>query len=102
MVVMILEKVPAGVRGELSRWLVEVRAGVFVGQVSARVRDKLWEKCEQAKRTGGVTQIWSTNTEQGFAMRMVGDTSRQIVDYEGLQLIRIPRNEDRDGGPSPA
>ncbi len=102
MVVMILEKVPAGVRGELSRWLVEVKTGVFVGQVSARVRDKLWEKCERAKRTGGVTLVWSTNTEQGFAMRMVGDTSRQIVDYEGLQLIRIPRNEGGDGGASPA
>jgi CRISPR-associated protein Cas2 len=87
---MILEKVPAGVRGELSRWLIEVKTGVFVGHVSARVRDKLWEKCEGAKRMGGVTQIWSTNTEQRFEMRMTGDTSREIVDYEGLKLIRVP------------
>ena len=91
MIVMILRKVPAGVRGELSRWLVEVKTGVFVGHVSARVRDKLWEKCVRAKRIGGVTQIWSTNTEQRFEMRMSGDTSREIVDFEGLQLIRIPR-----------
>ena len=91
MIVMVLRKVPAGVRGELSRWLVEVKTGVFVGHVSARVRDKLWEKCVRAKRIGGVTQIWSTNTEQRFEMRMSGDTSREIVDFEGLQLIRIPR-----------
>lgn len=90
MLVMILEKVTPGARGELSRWLVEVKTGVFVGHVSARVRDKLWEKFEQAKRLGGVTQIWSTNTEQKFQMRMTGDTSRQIVEMEGLQLIRIP------------
>ena len=90
MILMILEKVPASVRGELTRWLLEIKTGVFVGHVSARVRDKLWERCIKAKRTGGVTQIWSTNTEQRFAMRMAGDTTREIVDYEGLQLIRIP------------
>jgi CRISPR-associated protein Cas2 len=90
MIVMILEKVPAGVRGELSRWLLEVKTGIFVGHVSARVRDKLWEKCQKARRVGGVTQIWSTNTEQHFEMRMSGDTSREIVDFEGLQLVRIP------------
>lgn len=91
MVVMILEKVPVGVRGELTRWLLEVKTGVFVGHVSARVRDKLWEKCKKAQRVGGVTQIWNTNNEQHFQMRMSGDTSREIVEFEGLQLIRIPR-----------
>lgn len=90
MLVMILEKVPVGVRGELTRWLVEVKTGIFVGHVSARVRDELWEKYEKARRVGGITQIWSTNTEQKFQMRMSGDTSRQIVELEGLQLIRIP------------
>jgi len=90
MIVMLLEKVPASVRGELTRWLLEIKTGVFVGHVSARVRDKLWDKCVKAKRTGGITQVWSTNTEQRFAMRMSGDTTREIVDFEGLQLIRIP------------
>ncbi|MGC9346737.1 MAG: type I-E CRISPR-associated endoribonuclease Cas2e [Anaerolineae bacterium] len=94
MIVMILEKVPASVRGELTRWLIEPKTGVFVGHVSARVRDKLWEKCCKSKRLGGVTQIWSTNTEQRFAMRMAGDTTREIVELEGLQLIRIPRTVD--------
>ena len=90
MVVMVLEKVPVSLRGELTRWLLEVKNGVFVGHLSARVRDKLWQKCCKAKRVGGVTQIWSTNTEQRFKMRMCGDTQREIVDFEGLQLIRIP------------
>ena len=95
MIVMILEKVPASVRGELTRWLVEVKTGVFVGHVSARVRDKLWDKCRTSKRMGGVTQVWSTNNEQRFEMRMAGDTSREIVDFEGVKLIRIPAS----GGP---
>ncbi len=91
MIVIVLEKVPLSVRGELTRWLLEVKNGVFIGHVSARVRDKLWKKCCQAKKVGGVTQIWSTNTEQRYRMRMCGDTQREIVELEGLQLIRIPK-----------
>ncbi len=92
MIIMILESVPTGLRGELSRWLIEPRAGVFVGHVSGMVRDKLWDKGCQNKKTGGILQIWSTNTEQRFQMRHAGDTSRQIVEVEGLQLIQIPHD----------
>lgn len=95
MIIMVLENVPTGLRGELSRWLIEPRAGVFVGHVSALVRDKLWEKCLKAKKTGGVVQAWSTNTEQRFKVRAAGDTSREIVDQEGLQLVMIPHDLDK-------
>ena len=90
MVVMVLEKVPVSVRGELTRWLLEPHPGLFVGHVNAMVRDRLWDKCCKAKRAGGVLQIWTTNTEQRFHMRAHGDTRREIVELEGLQLIRLP------------
>lgn len=90
MVVMVLESVPVSVRGELTRWLIEPHPGLFVGHVNAMVRDRLWEKCCEAKRLGGVVQIWSTNNEQRFLMRAHGDTRREIVELEGLQLIRVP------------
>jgi len=90
MVVIILETVPVGLRGELTRWLIEPHPGVFVGHVSALVRDRLWQKCCQGLRDGGVLQIWSTNTEQRFQMRGYGDTRREIAEFDGLQLIRIP------------
>lgn len=93
MVVMILEKVPNALRGELTRWLVEPHPGVFIGHVNAMVRDRLWDKCCQAKRTGGVVQAWSTNTEQKFKMRAAGETQRTVVDFDGLQLIRIPPHD---------
>jgi len=90
MVVMILEKVPVSLRGELTRWLIEPHPGVFVGHVSAMVRDRLWDKCCKACRDGGVVQIWSSNTEQRFQLRLHGNTRREVVDFEGLQLIRVP------------
>jgi len=88
MVIMVLNNVPVGVRGDLTRWLVEVKSGVYIGQVSARVRDKLWERCMGSKRTGGVFQAWSTNNEQGFRMRMSGILDRCIVDWEGVELVQ--------------
>lgn len=90
MVMMILEKVPTSLRGELTRWLIEPHTGVFVGHVNAMVRDQLWDKCCKAKRAGGVVQIWSTNTEQRFKMRVAGATKRTVADFDGLQLIRVP------------
>ncbi len=87
MVIMLLEKVPLGLRGELSHWLIEIKTGVYIGDVSARVRDKLWDHCLQSKRAGGVFQAWNTNNEQGFQMRMSGIEGKDIFDWEGVQLV---------------
>jgi len=92
MIVMILESVPEGVRGELSRWLIEPHAGVFLGHVNAMVRDRLWDLCCKSCRDGGVIQMWSANNEQRFSVRVFGDTRREIVEYEGVQLVRRPLN----------
>lgn len=88
MIVMILQNVSPSLRGELTRWLIEPRAGVFVGHVSGLVRDRLWEKCIKQRGDGGVIQIWSTNTEQRFAIRSWGETDRDLVEFDGLWLIR--------------
>jgi CRISPR-associated protein Cas2 len=88
MLVMILEQVTRSLRGELTYWLLEVKAGVFVGEVNAMVRDRLWEKCVRARGSGSVFQAWSTNNEQGFKMRISGENGRCVVDWEGVQLIQ--------------
>ena len=91
MIVMILERMTPALRGELTRWLVEPHTGVFVGHVNAMVRERLWMKCcKLTGSVGGVVQIWTTNTEQHFAMRLYGITQRSIVDLEGLQLVCVP------------
>jgi len=90
MVVIILEKVPTSVRGELSRWLIEPHTGVFVGHVSAMVRERLWMKVCSKLKGGGALMIYSTNNEQRYKMEMFGMTKRHIVDFDGIQLIRIP------------
>ena len=102
MLVMVLETVPTGLRGELTRWMIEPHPGVFVGHVSALVRDRLWQKCCAGLKGGGIVQVWSTNNEQRFQMRMFGSTRREMVDFDGLQLIRLPiePKSQPDAGPA--
>lgn len=90
MVVFILERVPAGLRGQLTRWLLEPKSGVFVGKVSAMVREKLWELVCAKLAGGACLMIYSSNTEQGFMIRSLGKTARLIEDFEGLLLVRVP------------
>ena len=96
MVVMIMESVPVSLRGELSRWLIEPHPGVFLGHLTAMVRDRLWERACAASRDGGIIQMWTTNNEQRFAVRVHGNTRREIVDMDGLQLVRRPLTTELD------
>ena len=93
MVVITLERVKPSLRGELTRWLLEPRPGVFVGTVSAMVRDKLWERVSVNAGDGGGILVYDTNNEQGFSVRICGTPDREIADFEGLSLIRIPRKD---------
>lgn len=88
MVVMILEKVPTSLKGELSRWLTEIKPGVFLGHVSALVREALFERCCARMRDGGVIMIAPAQTEQGFRIRSAGNLSKEIIEHEGLYLTR--------------
>jgi CRISPR-associated protein Cas2 len=88
MVVILLENVRTGLRGELSRWLFEVKSGVFVGKVSALVRDELWDFVAARLGKGSAVMLFPMNTEQGFDVRTLGKPSRQLVDIEGLWLVK--------------
>lgn len=99
MVLMLLERVAPSLRGELTRWLIQPRTGVFVGTISALVRDKLWDRVAESLRTGkpsksrkqrGAMMIYTTNNEQGFNIRVFGETDRRIEDFEGLLLAKSP------------
>jgi CRISPR-associated protein Cas2 len=88
--VIIVERATPGLRGQLTRWFLEVRAGVFVGTVTTRVREKLWELTKARSRNAGALLIYRARTEQGFSFESHGDTSRSIFDNEGLLLVRRP------------
>src|SRR5262245_53367620 len=96
MVVMILEKAPTSLRGELTRWLLEPQAGVFVGNISAAVRDLLWKEVIKKLRGGAAMMIHNAANEQGFAIRFCGRTSRAIEDFDGMLLVRVPTENSNE------
>ncbi|MFI1176666.1 type I-E CRISPR-associated endoribonuclease Cas2e [Streptomyces melanogenes] len=90
MTVIVLTNCPAGLRGLLTRWLLEISAGVFIGNPSARIRDALWEEVRQYADQGRALLAHTTNTEQGFTFR-THDHAWNPIDHEGLTLIQRPK-----------
>jgi CRISPR-associated protein Cas2 len=98
--VIILSNCPPGLRGYLSRWLLEISAGVFIGSPSARVRDALWDEVQQYANQGRALLVHTTNNEQGFTFR-IHDHAWQPVDRDGVTLIRRPRSVPAASQPAP-
>lgn len=89
MVVLVLTAVPAGLRGHVTRWLLEISPGVFVGALPRRVRDELWDRVIELCRDGRAVMVESARTEQGLAFR-VHRPDWEPVDLDGLQMVRRP------------
>ncbi|AEX71043.1 type I-E CRISPR-associated endoribonuclease Cas2e [Corynebacterium diphtheriae bv. mitis] len=91
MIVLVVSAVPAGLRGDLTKWLMEISPGVFVGNPSARIRDLLWERTTELSKDGRALLIYSSNNEQGMEYR----THRhewEPTDFDGLTLMMRPDN----------
>ena len=82
----VLIAAPEGLRGHLTRWMVEVNAGVFVGDPSHRVRNGLWEILSDRIRDGQVVMVEPAENEQGWSVRTAGTDRWYPVDYDGLIL----------------
>ncbi|MES0835895.1 type I-E CRISPR-associated endoribonuclease Cas2e [Nocardiopsis tropica] len=92
MTVIILTNCPAGLRGLLTRWLLEISPGVFIGGPSARVRQVLWDEVRQYAGNGRALLAYSTNNEQGFTFETF-DHKWRPVDHEGMTLIQRPKHQ---------
>lgn len=87
MLVIVTEAVPDRLRGYLSRWLLEVRAGVFIGDYSTRVRDVIIATITKNCDDGNIVVAWSTNTESGFDFATYGNNRRIPVVMDGIKLV---------------
>ncbi|GAB3450155.1 hypothetical protein GCM10027570_25050 [Streptomonospora sediminis] len=92
MTVIVLTNCPAGLRGFLTRWLLEISPGVFIGGPTARIRDVLWAEVQAYAGNGRALLAYSTDNEQGFTFATF-DHKWHPIDHEGLTLIRRPSEE---------
>lgn len=89
MMVLVTENVPPRLRGRLALWLVEVRAGVYVGNYSTRVRHLIWRTVKDDFGDGNAVLVWSAATDTGYDFATVGRNRRVPIDYDGLKLVRF-------------
>jgi len=87
MLVIVVENAPPRLRGRLALWLLEVRAGVYVGKVSRRVREMIWNNVGQGIGDGNAVMAWSTNTEAGFDFETFGVNRRFPIELDGAKLV---------------
>src|SRR5689334_4503940 len=87
MLVIVVENAPDRLRGRLACWLLQVRAGVYVGDVSRKVREMLWGQVEGGIGEGNAVAAWSAANESGFELATVGPSRRVPVDFDGLTLV---------------
>lgn len=86
----ITENVPSSLRGKLTKWMLQLKPGVFIGTLSALVGEKLWNKIREKQGDGGAIWVKATNNEQRYKLTVSGKTNWKINDFDGLQLIIHP------------
>ncbi len=92
MMVIVVENAPPRLRGRLSLWLAEVRAGVYVGVYGRRVRERIWDEVKIMIEGGNAVIAWSAPTDSGFAFEAIGENRREPIDFDGLTLVRFKPN----------
>ena len=78
MIVLVLTACPEGLRGHLTRWLMEVSAGVFVGHVSRKVREELWDRVAELIGNGRALMAYSVPGEQRLRVEVVADEGHGV------------------------
>jgi len=96
--VVVTENVPPRLRGRMAIWLLEVRAGVYIGDISRRTREMLWEQLQEGYSEGNVVMAWGSSNESGYEFQTLGENRRVPIDFDGLRLVsfrpRVPIEPD--------
>ena len=87
MLVIVLENAPPRLRGRMAIWLLEVRAGVYVGTYNRKVREYLWQQVEEGLEDGNAVMAWQAANEAGFEFVTLGSNRRMPVEFDGARLV---------------
>ena len=97
MVVIATTAIPEHVRGALTRWMTEPAPGLYVGTLSAKVRDELWDAVAASVADGAAVCLHPSDNEQRYTIRTAGQRRRTPLDFDGLTLVAFQGLEDRNG-----
>ncbi len=89
MLVIAVENAPPALRGRLAVWLLEIRAGVYVGVYSRKVRERIWAEVAERIGDGNAVMAWVAATDAGFEFDTCGPNRRVPVNLDGMKLVRF-------------
>lgn len=102
MMIVVVENAPPRLRGRLAVWLLEVRAGVYLGNYARRTREMIWNEVLAAIGDGNAVIAWTAPNDAGFAFDTCGANRRIPVDFDGFDLVAfqpptppLPADTDR-------
>ena len=98
MLVIGLENAPPRLRGRKAIWLLEIRAGVYVGTYNRKVREYLWYQVEEGLEDGNAVMAWQASTEAGFDFVTLGKNRRMPVEFDGARLVSFHPPDAADQG----
>lgn len=93
-VVLSVESVPEHLRGYLERLLQEVRTGLYVGTVTARVAEKLWAAVDEHALDGDAIMIRPDNNESGYTIVARNHPRWYLADIDGWVLSATRKSSD--------
>ena len=92
MLVIVTENAPPSLRGRLAIWMLEIRAGVYVGDFSVKVRDMIWGNVKKGLEDGNAVMVWKAQNEAGYDFVTLGDNRRVPIDMDGVNLVSFLPN----------
>ena len=90
MVLIDLLDAPETLEGKISRRLLEIRPGVYIGTLSKRSVEVVWKAVEDASPRAALL-VYQARNEIGIAMRTFGEHRYQVADSDGLQLVAFSK-----------
>ena len=76
-------------------WLLEIRAGVYVGNYSRRTREMIWNQVKDEIEDGDAIIAWAVPTDAGYDFDTWGVNRRMPTDLDGLKLVSFhPQDAD--------
>ncbi len=90
MIVVDVENASSKLKGLLSRRLLEIRPGLFVGSLSRRATEQLWNDV-LGSNTPSAFLAFPAKNELGFGILSTGVHRYEVVDNYGLPLVKYHR-----------
>lgn len=84
---------PPKIQGSLRKWMIEIDAGVFIGDLNPRVRAEVINWLRPQMSSGEATLIYADSRSQtGYKIEtLLKEKNREIVEISGIPLVKKQR-----------